>query len=134
MNLPVTSMIAAMLAIVMVPLTVHISVRRAFIGIKSGQLNKAVFGDVGDALLRNSIRAFGNFIEYVPTVLVLFSLMEIQGASSNLLWWLGGCFVVGRIIHGLSMTFIPSIPAPRGLAMFATYAALLVPAWWLLTH
>lgn len=132
MLLPVTSTIAALLAILMLPLTIQVSMRRALIGKRSGDIATAVFGDVGDVKLRSSIRAFGNFIEYVPMCLLLLALMELQNAPSQLLWWVGGCFVGGRVIHAVSMSFIPRNPAPRGLAMFTTYAALLVPAWWLL--
>ena len=134
MDLPITSTLAALLALLAVPLTIQISARRAVIGMKAGKTDQAVFGDDGDPMLRNSIRAFGNFIEYTPLALILLALMEAQGAAAALLWWLGGAFVVGRLVHAISMTFIPRNPAPRGLAMFVTYAAFLVPAWWLLTQ
>lgn len=134
MQLPATSAIAALLAVLMFPLTVQISMRRASIGMKSGDIAKAVFGDAGDAGLRAAVRAFGNFTEYAPMCLLLLALMELQGASAVLLWSVGGAFVAGRFIHGLAMTFIPNNPAPRGLAMMATYAAILVPAWWLFAH
>jgi len=134
MMLPITSTIAAALAIVMFPLTVQVSMRRAAIGVKAGDVAKAVFGDADDPGLRAAIRAFGNFTEYAPMCLLLLALMELQGASSSLLWGIGGAFVLGRLIHGLSMTYIPRSPAPRGLAMIATYASLLVPAWWFLNH
>lgn len=132
--LPITSVIAASLALLALPLTIHVSARRAAIGMKAGVIHKAVFGDADDPMLRNSIRAFGNFIEYVPLALILFALLEIQGAPSKMLWGLGIAFIIGRAIHAISMTFMPLNPAPRGLAMFTTYAAYAVPAWWLLTH
>jgi len=134
MDLHITSIIAASLALIALPLTIHISARRAMIGMKAGVIHKAAFGDSGDPMLRNSIRAFGNFIEYVPLALILFALLEIQDAPDKLIWGLGIAFVVGRALHAISMTFIPLIPAPRGLAMFTTYAAYLVPAWWLFRH
>ncbi len=134
MDLPVTSTIAACLALVALPLSIHISARRAIIGLKAGIIHKAVFDDTGNDMLRNAIRAFGNFIEYVPLAILLLALMELQGAPASMLAWLGGLFVAGRIVHAVSMTFIPLIPAPRALAMFTTYAVFVVPAWWLLTH
>lgn len=134
MDLTITSIIAAILALIALPLTIQISARRAMIGMKAGIIHKAAFGDANDLKLRNSVRAFGNFIEYVPLALILFALMEVQGAPSNLIWGLGIAFIIGRIVHALSMTFIPLIPPPRALAMLTTYAAYAVPAWWLLTH
>ncbi len=132
--LPVTSQLAAILALIALPLTIHVSMRRAMVGMKAGVIHKAAFGDEGDPMLRNSIRAFGNFIEYVPFALVLFAVMEIQGGPASLLWWVGGAFIAGRVVHALSITFLPLVPAPKGLAMLATYTAYGVPAWWLLTH
>lgn len=134
MTLPITSILAAYLAIIALPLAIHVTVRRAVIGFKAGVIHKAAFGDAGDPLLRNSIRAFGNFIEYVPLALLLFALLELQGAPDGLIWGLGVAFVVGRVIHGVSMTFIPHIPPPRALAMVATYTAYAVSAWWLLRN
>lgn len=54
-SLPITSTIAACLAIIMFPLTLQISMRRKSIG-------NVVFGDGNDDVLRRRIRAFGNFI------------------------------------------------------------------------
>ena len=112
MLLPITSTLAGILALIMLPLTVQVSTRRAMIGMKVGVIHKAVFGDAGDPMLRNSIRAFGNFIEYTPMVLILIALMEMQNAPDKLLWWIGGLFVAGRLVHAFAMTFIPNNPAP----------------------
>ena len=133
MTLPITSVLAGLLALLALPLTLHISMRRALIGVRAGVIHKAVFGDAGDPALRSAIRAFGNYVEYVPLALVLIGLMELGGTDSGLLWWTGGLFVAGRVLHALAMTFIPTQPLPRGLAMFATYAVLGVGAWQLLT-
>ncbi len=134
MILPVTSTLAAALALLMFPLTLRVSLRRVVVGKAMGGANKAVFGDQGDDGLRNRVRAFGNFTEYAPMCLVLLALMELQGASSALLWWIGGLFVAGRYIHAFAMSVNPHFPLPRGIAMLTTYAALIVPAGWLLAH
>jgi hypothetical protein len=122
--LPVTSTIAACLAVIMLPLTLQVSMRRKSIG-------NVVFGDAGDEVLRRRIRAFGNFIEYVPTCLMLLALVEIGGGSPILLWSIGGLLLLGRIIHALGMLYAET-PVPRAIAMFMTYAAFLMPAVWLL--
>lgn len=124
--LPVTSIIAAILAIIMFPLTLQVSTRRLAVG-------SVVFGDGGDETLRRRIRAFGNFVEYVPICLILLVLIEFQGARPLWLWITGGLLVAGRVIHALGMLFATS-PAPRGIAMMMTYGAFLVPAAWLLLN
>ena len=130
-SLPVTSTVAAVLALVMFPLTLQVSMRRAALGKAQGSLTAVVFGDGGDEVLRRRSRAFGNFVEYVPTCLVMLALAEVAGATPALLWTLGALLVGGRVLHALGMLYADS-PAPRGVAMFMTYAAFLVPAGWLL--
>lgn len=124
--LPITSITAASLAIIMLPLTLQVSLRRLAIG-------SVVFGDGGDDVLRRRIRAFGNFIEYAPICLILLALLEAQGAGTAWLWTTAALLIAGRVIHGLGMLFAQS-PAPRGLAMLMTYGAFLTPAVWLLTR
>lgn len=128
MLLPITSTIAAVLAILLFVLTLLVSLRRAALGKASGDIAQYVFGDGDDETLRRRGRAFGNLIEYAPMCLIMIALLEAQGASATLLWYLGGAFTVGRIVHAMSMLLIPRNPLPRGLAMMATYAVLLVAA------
>ena len=132
MMLPITSTIAGLLALTMLPLTLQVSMRRALVGKRAGVLSAAAFGDAGDDGLRNAIRAFGNFIEYTPMALILLALAEMNAAPPMLLWILGLAFFAGRVVHAVSMTLAPFNPAPRAVAMLATYAALLVPGGWLL--
>lgn len=74
--LPFTSITAASLAMIMLPLTLQVSLRRVAIG-------SVVFGDGGDDVLRRRIRAFGNFTEYTPLCLILLALLEAQGAGAT---------------------------------------------------
>ncbi|MCE2927686.1 MAG: MAPEG family protein [Rickettsiales bacterium] len=50
------------------------------------------------------IRAHANFVEYVPLVLVLMALNELNGASRELLAVFGAALVLGRIFHAYSLT------------------------------
>jgi uncharacterized membrane protein YecN with MAPEG domain len=63
MTLPITSLLAGVFALLMVPLTLQISMRRARLGGISA-------GDGTDEVLPRRIRAHGNFIEYAPTALI----------------------------------------------------------------
>ena len=105
--------------------------QRAALGKEKGDITAFVFGDGNDDVLRRRIRAFGNFIEYVPMCLLMLALIEFASASRTLLWSIGGLLLAGRILHAIGMLYADS-PAPRGIAMFMTYATLLVPAGWLL--
>jgi uncharacterized protein len=131
--LPITSVAAALLAILMFPLTLSVSMRRLALGREKGDVTAFVFGDGNDMVLRRRIRAFGNFIEYVPTCLVMLGLSELGGASAAFLWGICTTLVAGRALHALGMLYADS-PAPRGLAMFMTYVTLLGPALFLLSR
>jgi uncharacterized protein len=132
-SLPITSIIAALLAIVMLPLTIQISAKRLALGKAVGDVNAVLYGDGGDEVLLRRIRAFGTFIEYVPFCLIMLALIEGAGASSTLVWTVGIAVLVGRIIHALAILYT-NHPAPRRTAMFVTYASILVPSVWLLFH
>jgi uncharacterized membrane protein YecN with MAPEG domain len=132
--LPITAIIAGLLALIMFPLALQVSIRRAIIGQRAGVIHAAVFGDAGNEGLRNAIRAFGNFIEYAPMAVLMIGLSEMAGMPDVTLWAVGGAFVAGRMLHAIAMTFRPLNPLPRGLAMLTTYVALLLPAWWLLSR
>ncbi len=59
----------------------------------------ASIGDAGQPALLLKIRRHGNFIEWVPFVLVLMILAEAQGAGSTWLHAAGVLLLIGRIAH-----------------------------------
>lgn len=132
--LPITSTVAALLAALMLPLTIMISMRRVHLGKAAGDVALYVFGDGDDETLRRRIRALGNFVEYVPMALLMLALIEAQGASTTMLWSLGGAFAAGRVLHAFGMLAMPRKPAPRIVGMMTTYAALLLPAVWIVSQ
>jgi len=130
-SLPVTSIIAAILALMMFPLTMIVSFKRIEIGKSSGNLTEAAIGDYDDDGLRRRIRAFGSFTEYVPMCLIMLALIEFGGESIVLLWSLGLALIAGRVIHVGGMLYANN-PAFRATGMMLTYVAFVVPAIWLL--
>ncbi len=129
--LPITSMIAASLAVIMFTLTSMVSIGRINLGKAEGDTAKYPIHDGNDENLKRRISAFSNFSEYAPMCLVMIALIEINGATSTLILSLGVAFVSGRILHVIGMLTNPHFPLPRIIGMLATYAALLVPAAWL---
>jgi hypothetical protein len=123
MSLPITSVIAGIFALMMVPLSLQISMRRTKV--------KVAYGDADDRDLRRKIRAHGNFIEYAPTALIVLALVELAGASSLFVWCLGGLFVLGRVLHAMGMLYT-STPKLQALAMIMNHAAFLISGTWLL--
>lgn len=79
-----------------------------------------------DGVLQRSVRAYGNFIEYVPIGLLFLVALELMQASSWLLWLLGGTLVVARIAHawGVIRTYGPS--PGRAIGFFGTWLVYIV--------
>ena len=130
-SLPVSTAVAACLAIIMFPLSISVSMRRIALGKAMGDPAGVAFGVGDDEMLRRRVRAFGNFIEYVPICLLLLVLVEYRGASADFLWFVGAVLVLGRVMHALG-TLYATTPAPRGIGMLMTHAAYLAPGVWIL--
>ncbi len=69
---------------------------------KRGHLKVAI-GDGNDANLGRRIRAHANFAEYVPLVLLLMLINELNGMRSLFLFILGTVFLFGRLSHAYSL-------------------------------
>jgi uncharacterized protein len=123
MSLHVTLLIAGLFALMMVPLSLQISIRRLKV--------RTVFGDDGDKTLRRRIRAHGNFIEYAPMALIVLGLVEVQSESSLFVWTLGIAFLFSRVIHAIGMLYT-STPALRAIGMTVQHIAFLISGVWLI--
>lgn len=123
MSLPITSLLAGLFTLMMIPLSVQVSMRRFKTGI-------ADMSGVRDETLRRRIRAHGNFTEYAPTALIALGLIEYAGAATLLVWSLAAAFFLSRLMHALGMLYT-SGPALRGAAMLVQHAAFLVAGSWL---
>ncbi len=79
-----------------------------------------------DGMLQRTVRAHGNFIEYVPLGLLLLVALEWMQAATGLLWFLGAMLILARIAHawGLIQTYGPS--AGRAIGFFGTWLVYLV--------
>ena len=81
-----------------------------------------------DGRLQRKVRAFGNFIEYVPLALLLMVLLESTSSPAWLLWFLGSVLTVARIAHayGVIKTYGPS--PGRAWGFFLTWLVYLLGA------
>lgn len=122
MSLQVTSLIAGLFALMVVPLSFLITIRRFKV--------RTVFGDAGDKILRRRIRALGNFTEYVPLALIVLGLVEGQGAPSLLVWSLGIAFLASRIAHAVGMLY-STTPTLRAIGMLVQHTAFIISGVWL---
>ena len=90
-----------------------------WLGMRVSQLrirDKVAIGDGGNARIAARMRAHANFVEYVPTFLILLGLVELARGPQTWLWAVGILFVLGRSMHPLGM----DRPSPNLLLMRGT--------------
>ncbi|QKQ75166.1 MAPEG family protein [Nostoc sp. TCL240-02] len=82
--------------------------------------------NIDDGGLQRTIRAHGNFTEYVPQSLIFLIALESMQAFNGLLWMLGTLLMLARISHawGLIHTYGPS--PGRAIGFFGTWLVYLV--------
>ena len=95
LELKVTALTAAILALGLVALSLPISLRRRKVGISLG------VGD--DAVLTRLVRAHGNFAEYAPLSLIVVALLEMAHGPGGLVCWVAALLVASRALHALGL-------------------------------
>ncbi len=123
MTLPITSLYAGIITIVVLVLSARAGWFRGSTGIS--------IGDGGNVKLHERVRQHQNAMEYVPLALILLALLESNGAGSTLLHGLGIALVIARIAHPLGLK-ADNIQHPlrtlgaAGTALMMLVAAVLV--------
>ena len=120
MAVPITTTLAALLAIWLIVLSIRVIQGRSGDG--------PSMGDGGDPTVQRRIRAQGNLVEYAPFYLILSGLVEVQGGNPWVLGLLGLVFFVGRIGHGVAFGFMDHFMLGRVAGTLATFVALLALA------
>jgi len=118
--LPITSLYAALCALLLIVLTVSVVARRRALRIGIGAGN--------DVTLECRIRAHGNAIETVPIGLLLLLLLEAGGLAGLWLHAAGATLLLGRVLHAWGLSGKPGVSFGRFHGMLLTVLALLVMA------
>ena len=126
MSLPVSALYAALLAFILIGLTVNTIRHRRRLGI--------VLGDQGEPVLKRAVRAHANFCEHVPMALLLFVLLELTGHSTMLLHALGLSLVIGRLVHAFGISQVKENFRWRIVGMTISFAFLGISASMLFVH
>jgi uncharacterized membrane protein YecN with MAPEG domain len=87
---------------------------------------KPSLGDGGDPMVLRRIRGHANFAEYVPMVLVLMALLEMRGSPAWVLHCIGVMLLVGRLLHGIALSYTRKFLFGRTAGVALTFAALLI--------
>lgn len=91
----VTSLYAAILAVIYIMLTVNTILTR--------KKHWQALGNGDNFEVLRAIRAHGNFMEYTPLFLIMLILTEMNNLSAFFVHLLGVVFVIGRLIHAYSI-------------------------------
>ena len=117
-GIPITAVFTALLAMMLVGLSIRVTVLRA--------KKKISFFDGGDPELGRALRAQGNFIEYVPMALILMGLMEGMGAKHWAVYSFGAVLLVARFAHAWGL--YSDVFQARVVGTSATWVLLAVGA------
>ena len=98
-----TSIYCSLLAIWLIVLSIRV------IGLRGNPAFAFIAQGRGDEeLLNRAIRAQGNLIEYAPIMLFILFFLEGTGIPELAVRILGDSFLLGRLMHGISMGFMRS--------------------------
>jgi hypothetical protein len=125
MILTIVPIYAAIFAVMLVALSLRVAKTRGDV--------KVAIGDGGNVVLRRAIRVQGNFTEYVPMALILFTFVEMQGWPRWLVHGLCLALLAARLLHAYGIAQEPEDIRLRSTGM-ATTAILLVASAGLLLY
>ncbi len=126
-NVTITPMYAGMLGIILLVLSIRVvAVVRA-----KGNVG---YGDGGNPDFTTVVRGQGNFVEYVPLIVILIGMAEAGGTSSTWVHAMGGALVVGRILHPIGLTNTPGINPFRFVGTNLTWITLLASSIFVLLN
>jgi uncharacterized membrane protein YecN with MAPEG domain len=119
-SLSITGLYTSLLALLFVGLAINIIRLRLHF--------KAGIGDGGHQPLAKAIRVHGNFAEYIPMVLIMLGIYEVNGASPIVLHALGAILFIGRILHAVGLSKTTGVSKQRQLGMLSLFLVMLILA------
>lgn len=97
MQVPVTALYAGLLAIYALGLSFRAGSYRGKIGVS------ILYGEPPNMELAQRVRVHQNFLEYVPMLLILMGIIELNGGSALFLHVAGVVLIISRIAHALGL-------------------------------
>ena len=126
MYFPVTILYASLLGILLIALSSQVSSKR--------RRSKVSLGHGGNSQLERTMRAHGNFVEYVPLALVLIMLLETEVTQVWLLHLMGVMLLGGRLLHAYGMFRPDGMIAGRWWGTALTWLMILLTSLLNLWH
>lgn len=118
----VTALYAGILGLMAMTLSSMAGMRRGKTGIS--------IGDGGDPNMLLAVRRHGNFVEYVPLILILVALLEMKGISSTSVHVMLGALVLFRFAHAVGLKADTTQGLGRLIGAMGTAIVLVVASVW----
>ncbi len=112
----ITALYAAILVVIYLYLSFNVSQTRLS--------KKITLGTGGDDELKRAVRMHGNFAEYVPLILILFIILELNGTSDKMIHILGTILVIARLLHLWGMSITADSSKPRFWGTLLTWLVM----------
>lgn len=97
MAVPITGLFAGVFTVFALVLSARAGARRG-----KNQVS-VLYGEPIDWSLAERVRAHQNFLEYVPLVLILMGIIELNGGAPGFLYTVGTLLVLTRIAHAVGL-------------------------------
>lgn len=97
MQLPITLFYASFFALFALVLSFGAGSARCKVGIS------ILHGEPANMEFAEKVRRHQNFLEYVPMFLIVFALLEANGAPNLLLYICGDILIIARIAHAIGL-------------------------------
>jgi len=95
---------------------------------KSRYKERVVLG-VGDSeILERKSRVYGNFVEVVPTAILLMVIAELGGAPLWIIHWMGVLMILSRIFHAIGLLRPPGYGPFRMAGMLLAMVTFMIGA------
>ena len=115
-----TSLYASLLAILIIYLCLNV--------VKFRRVKKVGLGDNGDTTGQKAIRAHANAVEYIPMLLILMAIYEINYGSNLMLHLLGATSLIARILHAIGLSKSGGVSFGRFYGTALTWLVILILA------
>lgn len=123
MTLEITPVYLGILTLLMLVYGIRVSLLR--------QKHKVSIGTGDYPDLQRAVRAFGNFTEWVPLIVIALGACEGAGAPDLLIHVVGIALIVGRLAHMMGL-FPDRTTTARMIAVLLTWACALVTGGYLI--
>jgi len=122
MTAPVTALYAGLLVLLLLVLAARVSLLRSKLGVGAGHGN--------DPLLARAIRVHGNAVEWIPPMLLVLLVAELDGANRTFLHVCGITFLAARTAHAMGLSRTTKASAGRFWGMAGTWLVIVALAVW----